>query len=199
MKIAYRRTLLALGLLGAAGCRSAHAEQTPDPPRASPSAAPSAAPSASAAPLEPEPKAVGGRKPWVPSFSGAFPEGSSDPPAKEEWAQAAEATEARITAPDCKVRRIREWYRIDCSYAHWIDTIAGKREGVSFGCSRSDPEDPVCDEVWVVFPMRRGDRRAFELFRWSKYGPEPDSIATAHFLDGDAYPSISVQGIRWAF
>jgi hypothetical protein len=196
MKIAHQFILLAvLGLSGAAGCRSAHAEQTPDPAPARPSAVPTASAATSASLPEAEPKAD--RKPWAPTFSGSLPEGSSDPPTKDEWTAAAEALEARITAPDCKARRVREWYRIDCSGATWIDSMVGKREGVSFGCAKSRPDNEFCNDVWVVFPMRRGDRRAFEMFRWGKYGPSPDSIATAYFLDGDALPSISVQGLRW--
>lgn len=200
MKIAHY--IMVIGLAGAAGCQSAHAEQTPDPSKARVSSSAlsgtaSAITSASLPPLEAEPKTEGSRKPWVPSVDIAFPEGSSAPPTKEEWAAAKDATEARITAPDCKARRVREWYRIDCSNARWIDSMAGGREGVSFGCVKSIPDDDaVCDTTWVVFPMRRGDRRAFELFSWSKYGPSPDSIATAYFLESDALPSISIQGLR---
>lgn len=191
--------LLVLTLAALAGCRSARADQRPNPKKDyAGAAAPSG--SASAPPPEPEPKPVDGKKPWAPSFAAiAWPDRPSDPPAKEEWKTAAEAPEVRITQPGCKARRIREWYRLECGFARWNEMISGAREGVSFGCAKERRDEDGCSETWIIFPARRGDRRAFEMFSWGKWGPSPDAIATEQFLEGDDHPSISIQGIRWSF
>ncbi len=175
--------------IAAAGLGIARAEQ----------AKPAASASASATPLEGEPQAVNGKKPWAPVFTASVPETPSDPPTREEWERAEGAPEVRITAPDCRASRVREYYRIQCRAAHWIALVSGGREGVTFGCKKGGPKDDVCDDTWVIFPARRGDRRAFEFFHWSKYGPSPDSVATEQFLEGDPYPLVSVHGIHWGY
>ncbi len=157
--------------------------------------------SASALPPEPEPVIVDGHKPWVPALDVAFPPGASasDPPSREEWASAAEATEVRVTDPGCKAQRVREWYRITCGGAQAIELISGGREAVTFDCKRPARGETFCEESWVVFPARRGDRRAFEVFGFGKWGPEPDAIVTEQLLDGDPVPLVTVSGLHWGF
>jgi hypothetical protein len=109
------------------------------------------------------------------------------------------AREARVANPGCKVQRVREWYRVSCPTTHWIELVSGTREGLSFGCRRETKDSEVCDDSWVVFPARRGDRRALELFAWSKWGPAPDVILTEQFLEGDPCPLVTVHGLHWGF
>jgi hypothetical protein len=195
-----RQTFLAcvllLSLTGALGCNSAFADEKRPYPRAGGSAAPAAAPSA--APPEKAPDIDDGHKPWAPTLDVVLPEAASPAPTKEEWASAPRAWEVRITDPGCKAWRVREWYRFSCGTGE-IELISGSRENVSFTCSKGQRESDLCDQAAVIFPARRGDHRALEFLSWSKWGPEPDSILTEQYLEGDSYPLISLQGLRWDF
>lgn len=191
------RLVLAIGIASALAAGVAAAGPRQDPSKAYPSATPSG--SASALPPEKKPDIVAGHKPWVPTFDVEVPETPSEKPTKEEWASAKIAPEARVTQPGCDVKRVREWYRIACTSASWMGMISGTREGVSFGCTKKRRDDSNCDVVSVEFPARRGDRRAFEMLYWSKWGPAPDGIVTEQFLEGDLGPMITVQGARWGF
>jgi len=192
-----------LGLLVVIVGGSAVAGPKPDPKKDYSKPGYSAEASASAPPKdEPPPKAVDGHNPWAPTLDVSVPETASDPPAKGEWESAPVAKEVRVLAPDCKAQRIREWYRITCDGAQRMEVISGGREGVSFGrffkSAKRDDFD-FADLGWVIFPARRGDRRAFEVFYWGKWGPEPGSIITEQFLEGDSVPWISVHGLHWGF
>ena len=199
---ALRQSLLACALLpllaSALGCNSAFADEKRPYPKGGGSAAPSAGPSASAAPPEKEQATVDGHKPWAPTLDVVLPEAASAAPTRDEWASAPRAWDVRITDPGCKAWRIREWYRFSCGYGE-IEMISGSRESVSFTCVKTQKDSVLCDEAAIVFPVRRGDRRAVEFLAWSKWGPDPDSILTEQYLEGDPYPMISLQGLRWDF
>jgi hypothetical protein len=195
---ALRTALLACSLLSAAGFSDAHADEKKPYPKPGYSASPSAVASAPPPP-EAEAKLVNGHKPWAPTLDVVLPEVASEAPTKDEWASAPPALDVRVTAPGCSAKRLREWYRVTCSFA-LIEMIAGERGGVTFGCLKSSPDSELCDkEASIIFPARRGDSRAVEFLTWSKWGPEPDTILTEQFLEGDPYPLISVQGLRWDF
>ncbi len=189
-------TMLALAL-ALAGCQDAYADTGRDPRPGYPPGAASGA--STAAPLREEPRASDAGTPWAPAFDVPFVEGTSNAPSAEEWTAAPVAREARVTQPDCEVRRVREWYRVDCERGRGIELITGAREGVSFGCKRREAGDTICSDSWVVLQARRGDRRALEIFAWVKWGPSPDAILTEQFLEGDPGPQVSVQGLRWGF
>jgi hypothetical protein len=190
------RLLVAVPLGVALAAGVAAAGPRPDPARGYASAAPSG--SAAELPPEPKPEVVAGHKPWVPAFDVAVPETPSAAPSREEWASASPAPEVRVTQPHCDVKRVREYYRVTCTSETWIALISGTRAGVTFGCAKTHRGDEQCSEnVSVEFPARRGDRRAFELFAWGKWGPSPDAILTEQFLPGDPGPQISLQGARW--
>ena len=193
--------LVALALAGVSDGGSALAGPRPDPRKDYAKSGSSAAASASAPPLEAPAKLVDGHKPWVPALDVKVPETASDPPAKAEWESAAVAKEVRVLDPGCKAQRIREWYRISCDAAQRIEVISGGREGVSFGrfIEKPNPDFDFSDTAWVIFPARRGDRRAFEFFKWAKWGLAADAVVTEQFLEGDALPWISVHGLHWGF
>ena len=198
---ALRATLLTcslLSLLGALGCTSAYADEKKPYPRPGGSAAPSAGASVSAPPPEKEADIVDGHKPWAPTLDVVLPETASAPPTKDEWASAPRAWEVRVTDPSCKAWRIREWYRFSCG-SREIEMISGSREDVAFTCQKTGRDSDACEDAAIIFPMRRGDRRAVEFLGWGNWGPEPDSILTAQFLEGDLHPLISHQGLRWDF
>jgi hypothetical protein len=187
---------LALALAAAAGERA-----LADPRRDAQKeyAAPVPSGSASAPPPEPEPEATDGGKRWVPAMDVSFPEGTSDPPANADWATAPAATEVRVTEPGCRVQRIREWYRVTCHFAQRIELISGTREALTFGCTGQTSADDFCSEGWAMFPAKRGDRRALQVFTWGKWGPSPESIVTEQFLEGDPLPLVTVAGLHWGF
>lgn len=194
--MALRGLLLACSLLGGVSCNSAFADEKKPSPKPYGSGAPSAGASASAKPPEPEARPVDGHKPWAPTLDVVLPDVASDPPTKEEWLKAPAAWDVRITDPGCKAQRIREWYRLSCGFGE-VEMIAGGHEGVTFPCVKTTADSEVCDDGAVIFPVRRGDRRAFQFLTWGKWGPEPDAFLTEQYLEGDASPSISLQGIRW--
>jgi hypothetical protein len=126
-----------------------------------------------------------------------FPEGPPSPePTRAEWSKAPEAPEARVTEPGCKVLRLREWYRVECSE---MELVSGNREGVSFDCQMEHKDQVSCSVAAVVFPARRGDRRAFDSMAWTKWGMEPNAVVTEQFLEGDPYPLITMHGLHWGF
>lgn len=186
-------TALACALGGASALAD---DKKPYPRPGGGSGAPSA--SAMAPPPEEAPKIADGHPPRLLTLDVDVPVAASEPPAKDDWASAPPASNVRVTDPGCKAQRIREWYRFTCNYT-LIEMISGGIEGVSFGCRKTSSESFMCDEGWVIFPVRRGDRRAVEFFTQSKWGLQPDTILTEQFQEGDPYPLISLQGLRWDF
>ena len=197
--------LAVIGALAVGACALAEADEKKPYPRG-PGAPPTATASASASALPAKdiaPPASSARGAWDPDFSvPPLPTEASKAPDASEWKTAPIAPEARVTYDRCKVQRIREWYRVSCLSEHAIEVITGSTADLSIDCHRdTKPDDDsfFCDEVYAVFPARRGDRRAFEVFAMSRWGPEPDAIFTEQFIEGDAVPLVSVQGLRWGF
>jgi hypothetical protein len=177
----------------AVGCGVAHAgEKKKGPVHDYPDAGPSA--SVSAMPVEEQGKVANGHKDWVPDFSEPFVEENTPAPSRKDWETAPIAKDVRITG-GCQVKRLHEWYRVSCG--SWAELVSGTRSEVTFDCQKADRELPGCNELYTIFPARRGDRRAITFFGWSKWGPDPGSILTEQFLPGDPRPLISLQGIRF--
>lgn len=195
---ALRSALLVCGLLGAAGCNSAHADEKRPSPRPYGSGAPSASASASASPPEPAAKMVDGHSPWAPTLDVVLPDAPSAAPTREEWEKAPTAWDVRVTDPGCRAQRIREWYRVSCGVGV-AEMISGPIVGVTFVCAKTSADSQVCDDSAVIFPARRGDLRAVQFLRWGKWGPEPDAFLTEQYLEGDPAPLISLQGVHWGF
>lgn len=188
---------LVLALTATASIASLHVARAQAPGR--PSAAPYAAQaSASAsADLTPPPVTSGPRR-WVPAVDVTPPPEQPTPaPTRDEWQGAPVAREARVTEPHCDVYRLREWYRIACRHVA-IQLVAGNRADVTFASRFASKGDERPEEVSVVFPARRGDRRFFQVYTTSKWASAtPDAQASEQWLDGDPLPLITVQGLRW--
>ena len=116
------------------------------------------------------------------------PEEKSAAPAKTEWAAAPTATEVRVTDPSCTAKRLREWYRIECSDSY-VSLVSGTRDGVEVGTVEATYT------AWTVFPARRGDRRLILMSRRAKWGISSDAIISEQWLAGDPAPLITALGI----
>jgi len=118
------------------------------------------------------------------------PAEKSAAPSRSEWEKAPDATEARITDPQCTVKRLREWYRVQCPRDSYVSLVGGAREDVTVG-GREDAAG-----AWMVFPARVGDVRAVEFLHLWKWSLEADALLTEQWLPGDPGPSITLTGIR---
>lgn len=92
-------------------------------------------------------------------------EATSSSPSRQEW-DAAPALVIAHMPDDCRAWQVREWVRIQCLPAHGhvqrVALVAGQQEGVRLTHEyRSGYEA----EGVVVFPVRRGDNRFFEIDR----------------------------------
>jgi hypothetical protein len=191
----------ALGFLAlaAAACTPAGARER------DPYAATSASVSATALPAEDvSPPAPSGRPPWQPDFARAAPVPTepTKAPTNDAWASAPEADDVRVTDPGCTAKRIHEWVRVECKEVTGFERVTGPLDDASFGCFNEVPQVGsfrFCDRAWVVFPLRRGQRRAFQSFRPTKWSSTPDTLVSGQFLAGDRSPLITVQGIRGGF
>ncbi|MDI3286891.1 hypothetical protein [Polyangium sp. 15x6] len=105
-------------------------------------------------------------------FLGPVPTEKSKPPTFAEWT-AAKDLAAPVSSTSCGVRRVREWLRFRCEVmnSNSIDLVTGHSNDVFFSvkqgggeCHDEPGEGQICwDAVEVVFPLRRGDRRFFQI------------------------------------
>jgi hypothetical protein len=142
-----------------------------------------------------------GRPPWQPDFARAAPVPADPTPAptKEEWASAPEAADVRVSDPGCAAKRLREWVRVECKEVVGFERVTGPLDDASFGCFNEAPASQNflhCERAWVVFALRRGQRRAFQSFRPTKWSSTPDTLVSGQFLAKDPTPLVTVQGIR---
>lgn len=194
-----RAASVALALAALAALAGGHLARAQGPGQNPYAPARSASASASASMEAPPPlPVVSGHKLWVPRTDvSPLPTDPTPKPTRQEWATAPIAQEVRVTEPGCKVYRLREWYKIDCDHLA-IQLVSGDRKDVEFGSFFSSKESISPSKVWVVFPARRGDRRFFQFYTWSKWAPgSPDAHGSEQWLDGDPLPLITVQGLRY--
>lgn len=112
----------------------------------------------------------------------------SKAPAKKEWASAPAVRLARVTDSSCSAKRIREWVRVWCSgYYHSISMVSGTREGVDMGVLQESDS-----AAYVIFPVRKGDRRLIMYQRMTKWSGVPDLLISEQWLETDKGPMVSV-------
>lgn len=120
------------------------------------------------------------------------PDTRSPSPTRQEWDAAPELPIAHLP-DDCHAWQVREWVRIQCIPAHGdvfrVALVAGQQEGVTLMHEHRTGYD---SEGVVVFPVRRGDNRFFEIDRrvitgfWcSKY---MDWFQAATFMISESWP-----------
>jgi mono/diheme cytochrome c family protein len=102
--------------------------------------------------------------PWV--------ETSSPRPSRAEWDEASELELPR-TSDGCRVWRVREWLRVHClpdttsggpTYYSWVLPQGEREPTFRVGLIAGDVRG-VDLSYGIVFPVRRGDRRLFEIDR----------------------------------
>jgi hypothetical protein len=148
----------------------------------------------------PEPKVA-------PVDVGAF---TLDPPTAEvtpapkpdEW-KAAPAARLSRDVEACRGYRVREWLKIHCAGfpAAGVSLLAGTRTGV--GLWVDPPRDPsdgmkTARSAEVIFPVRRGDGRLFQVGQFGEGydGPVAWNLAytiSEQWIDGERAPIITVR------
>lgn len=171
------------------------------PPKPSPAAAPSAAPTAPASAAPSLPASAAEAK----GLDEDPPKGDkSTAPKPDEWKTAAPVKLAR-EVPYCKAYRVREWLKVHCSGlpASGVAQLAGPREGVEVwvdtkreGDSEQIRKAPRSAEV--VFPLRPGDGRVFQIGQFGEGWDGPIAWNTAVVLSeqwvlGEPYPIVTLR------
>lgn len=141
--------------------------------------------------------------PKIPRFSeDPPPPEKSKPPTFKEWKEASQPVAFDRDMPtDCSARRVREWVRMTCTEpASMIAIVAGPAEGFTAMVSPyTTREDPSSDNGWgsgptvfvqgshfLQFPVRRGERRVFEI-----NGVHPEVATGGIFIEGHSYVVVS--------
>jgi mono/diheme cytochrome c family protein len=129
-------------------------------------------------------------------------EAPSPPPTWPEWKSAPEVSLPRI-AKQCRLYRVREWFRAHCdadpddatespSGAGRAAMIVGSARGVELTRGRYG------GGADAVFPMREGDRRVFELNRIAGHSRcavfwDVAAVVSASWLPGEPGPTVVMQ------
>jgi hypothetical protein len=124
-------------------------------------------------------------------------EGDAKPPKASEWVNAARV---RITrrgprASGCRAWRARSWLKVHCdARITALSLVGGSGAGTSFWLAPPKPGEPAPESGEVIFPMRPGDRRIFELFSFGEtYGGSmvsPGLVLQEHWIAGEPAPTV---------
>ena len=142
-------------------------------------------------------------RPDLASFASDPPAAEATPaPKPEEW-KAAPAVRLTHDVGACRAYRVREWLKVHCSGfpAAGVALLAGSRPGVELWV---DPPHEAAETMMtarsaeVIFPVRRGDGRLFQI---GQFGPGYDGPAawnlaytlSEQWIDGDRAPIISLR------
>lgn len=161
-------------------------------------AAPSAAPSAAAAVTATVAVAN------LPSLDADPPSAEvSKTPKMDEWSAAPKVKLAR-NVPGCNAYRVREWLKIHCSGFPGAGAalVAGSRDGVLVWVDPAGGEGPEAmakpRDAEVVFPMRRGDGRLFQIAQFGEGYDGPIGWNNAYaiseyWVDGEPAPIVTIR------
>lgn len=124
-------------------------------------------------------------KPKVPGFA--------------DWQTAAPVrfTRRGPRAKGCRMLRVREWVKVRCEgQATAIALMGGKTDGAFLWMPQAKESEPAPTSAEVMFPLKPGDRRVFELF---SYGPayggsmiSPGLVLQEHWVAGEPAPVIEI-------
>jgi hypothetical protein len=129
------------------------------------------------------------------------PEETKSPlPKTAEWTD--QVQRSLVTRPEyaCTFQHVREWHRITCSATNaTVMLVAGTADGVSVWAT--------AERAQLLFPVRRGDRRVFEVMPHAhtvmvegNYGAFPSEqpgggpvVLSETWLEGEDAPTLVVQ------
>jgi hypothetical protein len=146
--------------------------------------------------------------PWVdeadlPAFDAEpFPPEKTPPPSPAEWKAAPRVhlTRRAQRAEACNAYRVREWIKIHCStLISGMRLLAGSTDGIALWVT----EPPTPGDVGaagqfgeLVFPVRPGDRRVFEVFgvefEYEGWGTFPLLLVEEMWRTGAAKPEVAL-------
>jgi hypothetical protein len=160
-------------------------------------AAPPAKPSASAA-VAPAPHVEGKSLDADPPSAEI-----SKTPKAEEWS-AAPAVKLARNVPGCNAYRVREWLKIHCSGfpGAGASLVSGSRDGVLVWVDPAGGEGPDAmmkpRDAEVVFPLRRGDGRLFQIAQFGEGYDGPIGWNNAYavseyWVDGEPAPIVTIR------
>jgi hypothetical protein len=198
--------------LGAIGCQAGGASASGAPSASSSASAPGASDGRAAAGADAgtvvasaatdagaEAGATAADASWVPPRTWAFediPTDKSPLPKPAEWRDIPSRKLWATSEYTCHLETLREWARITCGCANSTAAlVTGTRDGVSVFAST--------ERAQLLFPLRRGDRRVFEIHphpthQQAGYGfvpvdSGPPLVISELWLEGDAMPSLTMQ------
>jgi hypothetical protein len=148
---------------------------------------------APAGPDDPAASAAGREE--KPLDGGAIPAEKSKSPQATEWTTAprVKLTRQGPAAATCQAQLVREWMRVRCAgQVFAISLLGGSPEGVAFWIGGS-AEEPFGE---ILTPVRRGDRRVFQLWAPSKdaagvFAPKPMLVVQEQWVEGQKDPILT--------
>jgi hypothetical protein len=146
--------------------------------------------------------------PWVDTAelaafdAEAFPTEKSKAPTIAEWTAAPRVQLTRmVRTKSCNAARVREWVKIHCDQqTAGLRLVAGTTDGIALWVPEPIKEhdfSTVGRFGEIVFPVRQGDRRIFEFFRfeppgeWDGWSSTSSYIVEEEWLEGGT-PQIAM-------
>ncbi|MBK8259488.1 MAG: hypothetical protein IPK82_43380 [Polyangiaceae bacterium] len=121
-------------------------------------------------------------------------------PTAAEWQAAPQVrfTARGPRAKSCKMFRVREWLKVRCERQNTaISLLGGASEGAFLWMPEAKEKEPAPSAAEVMFPIKPGDRRVFELF---SYGPayggsmiSPGLLLQEHWIAGETLPVVVIR------
>jgi len=98
-------------------------------------------------------------------------------------------------AKGCRMYRVREWLKVHCDgQTTAVGLMGGTVGGAYMYLPPAKEGEPAPTSADVIFPMREGDRRVFELFSFGPtYGGSmisPGLVLQEHWIAGDPAPTV---------
>jgi len=118
-------------------------------------------------------------------------------PKASDWQSAARVhiTRRGPRAEACRAWRVRSWVKIHCDVQTTAAAlVAGSAKGVALWVPEPKDSVPAPQAAEVIFPIRPGDRRIFELFSFGEtYGGSmvsPGLVLQEYWIVGEPAPTI---------
>jgi hypothetical protein len=128
------------------------------------------------------------------------PEDKPKVPGLADWQS---ATPVKLTAKgprakNCRMLRVRDWLKVRCEdRTTAVSLLGGKTDGAFFWLPQAKEGEPAPANAEVMFPIKSGDRRVFELF---SYGPayggsmiSPGLVLQEHWVAGEPAPIVIIR------